>query len=191
MSSGMRVSTVVSLLVWQMSCRSTDATITMTGEEATIGFHDGSEQTVEILAIEDSTILCLADGESAAGKASAAPGSVKEFSAASISRITVSGFRNNNWWIGVVGFQVLPAAGLAAAAASVDAEAGAVFAVAMVPAFLTTLFYASSGLPTPEFGHPITDADLVELRKYARFGGRLTPAQKEGLLRAYGQGSVP
>ena len=191
MRSGMWVTVVVLLSVWQTSCRSTNATVTMAGEWATIGFRDGSQQIVEILAIEDSAIVCLANGETPPGGASSSAGRVEEFSASSISRIEVSGFRNDNWWIGVAVFEVLPAIGLAVAASSADADAGAVFAVSMIPAVLTTILYATSGLPTPTFEDPITDESLRELRKYARFGGKLTPTQKEELLRAYGQERAP
>ena len=58
----------------------------------------------------------------------------------------------------------------------------------MIPAALTTLQYASTGVPTPTFKDPISSEDLLELRKYLRFGGKLTSAQKEQLLRAHGQG---
>ena len=107
--------------------------------------------------------------------------------ARSIASIEVSGFRNDNWWIGVVLFQVLPAIGLGVAASSAHADAAAVVGVALIPAVLTSVLYAASGLPTPEFRDPITAEALMELRKYARFAGTLTEAQTEELLRAHGR----
>lgn len=137
----------------------------------------------ELLAVEDSAILCLAGDQGPVGPGTTNVGVVRRIPVDSISLIEVSGFRNDKWWIGVVVFQVLPAIGLGVAASSADAESGTVVAVALVPAVLTTLLYATSGLPTPEFQDPITRESLMELRKYARFAGTLTPAQTEEMLR--------
>ena len=81
--------------------------------------------------------------------------------------------------------QVLPAIGLGVAASSADAESGAIVPSTLIPAAFTTILYAATGLPTPEFLDPITSKSLDELRKYARFGGTLTEAQTEELLRVH------
>ena len=177
----------MTLSLFQTSCGSVGPIVTMTGETATIVLRDGSQQVVELLAVEDSAILCLVHDEAFAGGASLAAGRVRVFPAGSISLIEVSGFRNNNWWMGVVFFQVLPAAGLGVAAASIGADAGAVFFVLSIPAIFTAVFFGASGLPTPTFRDPITGESLVELRKYTRFGATLTPTQKEQLLHMHGQ----
>ena len=187
MRLGIQATLVMILSLFQTSCGSVGPIVTMTGETATVRLHDGSEQVVELLAVEDSAILCLAHDKALPVGGSVPAGRVKRFSAASISFIEVSGFRNDNWWIGVVCFQLLPAAGLGVAAASVDAEGGAVFLVCSIPAILTAFLYGISGLPTPIFTDPISRESLIELRKYARFGGTLTPPQKEKLLRMHGQ----
>ncbi len=161
----------------ELSC-SVGPLATMTGETASIRLQHGASETVEIIAVEDSSILCLPASPNKLRTTSR----VKEISTDSIARIEVSGFRNSNWWVGVVVFEVLPAAGLAAAAASANADAGEVFAVTLIPAAFTTLLYAVSGVPTPTFEEPLSTEKLLELRKYARFGGKLTASQKEELL---------
>jgi hypothetical protein len=159
----------------------------MTGEMATVRLHDETKKSVELLAVEDSSILCFfaSDDKSLQG------GHVAEIPASSISSIEVSGFRNDNWVVAVVVFQVLPAVGLTAAAASVDADAGAILAISMIPAALTTIAFAASGVPTPRFEAPFSDTELSELRKYARFGGKLSLLQKEELLRVQGLKESP
>lgn len=183
----LQVSIVATLSLLHTSCGPTGQMVTMTGETATIILHNGSKEIVELLAVEDSAVLCLAQDKAFAADASSAAGRVRIFPVGSISLIEVSGFRNNNWWMGIVFFQLLPAAGLGVAAASVDADAGAVFLVASIPALFTAFLYGISGLPTPTFRDPITNESLAELRKYARFGATLTPPQREQLLRTHGQ----
>jgi hypothetical protein len=162
----------------QISCGSVGPIVTMTGETATVRLHDGTEESVELLAVEDSSIICLLPQ----GTAATGPRRVVEIPGGSISRVEVSGFRNDKWWVGVVVFEVLPAVGLTVAAGAANADAGATFAVSMIPAMLTTILYAASGVPTPTFEDPLSAEKLGELRKYARFAGRLTSSQKDQLL---------
>ena len=173
------------IAIMQPACGPSSSIVTMTGESVTVQLHGGIREEAELLAVEDSAILCLVHDRSLEAGSAAGAGVVKRMPARSIASIEVSGFRNDNWWIGVVLFQVLPAIGLGVAASSADAESGAVVAVALIPAVFTTILYAASGLPTPAFRDPITSQSLVELRKYARFAGTLTEAQTEELLRAH------
>ncbi len=187
----MRLRTWIALLVvfslLQISCGSVGPVATMTGEMATVRLHDKTRKSVELLAVEDSSILCFfaSDDESPEG------GRVEEIPVRSISSIEVSGFRNDNWVVGVVLFQVLPAVGLTAAAASADADAGAILAISLIPAALTTIAFAASGVPTPRFEAPISDTELSELRKYARFGGKLSSVQKAEMLGVQGMKGSP
>jgi hypothetical protein len=179
MKTRTRIVILTAISALQISCGSVGPVVTMTGETATVRLHDGTSQSVEILAVEDSSILCLP----APGDKSRATSGVTEIPAGSISQIEVSGFRNNNWWVGVLVFEVLPAAGFAVAAGSANVEdPGAVFLAALMPAALTTFLYAVTGVPTPTFEDPVTSEKLLELRKYARYGGKLTSSQKEQLL---------
>ena len=178
MKTRMLVAVFALLALLQVSCASVEPMVTMTGETVNVRLRDGSEESAELIAVGDSSILCFP----AAGDRVRGTRAVKEFPADSIEQITVSGFRNESWWVGVLVFEVLPAVGLAVAAGSANADAGAVFAVAMIPAGLTTLLYATSGLPTPTFEEPLSAEKLGELRKYARFAGRLTSSQKDQLL---------
>ena len=173
------------IAILQPACGPSGSIVTVTGESVTVQLHGGSREEAELLAVEDSAILCLVRDRNLAPGSAAGAGVVKRIPAHSIAAIEVSGFRNNNWWIGVVLFQVLPAIGLGVAASSAGAESGAVFAVALIPAAFTTILYAATGLPTPEFRDPITGQSLDELRKYARFAGTLTEAQTEELLRVH------
>ncbi len=171
------------IAILQPACGPSGSIVTMTGESVTVQLHGGNREEAELLAVEDSAILCLVHDRSLEARSAAGAGVVKRIPARSIAAIEVSGFRNDNWWIGVVLFQVLPSIGLGVAASSADADAGVVVGVALIPAFFTTVLFAASGLPTPEFRDPITSQSLDELRKYARFGGTLTEAQTEELLR--------
>lgn len=175
--------TVIAIL--QLACGPSGSIVTMTGESVMVQLHGGSREEGELLAVEDSAILCLVHDPGLDARSAPGAGVVKRIPVRSIAAVEVSGFRNDNWWIGVAVFQVLPAIGLGVAASSADADAGAVVAVALVPAVFTTIFFAASGLPTPEFRDPITSKSLMELRKYARFAGTLTEAQTEELLRAH------
>ena len=171
--------------ILQPACGSFGSIVTMTGESVTVQLQGGGREEAELLAVEDSAILCLVHDRSPGAGSAAGAGVVKRIPAQSIAAIEVSGFRNDHWWIGVVLFQVLPAIGLGAAASSADADAAAVVGVALIPAVRTTVLYAATGLPTPEFRDPITAEALMELRKYARFAGTLTEAQTDELLRAH------
>jgi hypothetical protein len=173
--------------ILQPACGSFGSIVTMTGESVTVQLHGGSREEAELLAVEDSAILCLVHDRSPGAGSAAGAGVVKRIPVQSIAAIEVSGFRNDNWWIGVALFQVLPAIGLGVAASSADADAAAIVGVALIPAVLTTVLYAASGLPTPEFRDPISAEALMELRKYARFAGTLTEAQTEELLRVHGR----
>jgi len=173
--------------ILQPACGSFGSIVTMTGESVAVQLQDGGREEAELLAVEDSAILCLVHDRSPGAGSAVGAGVVKRIPAQSIAAIEVSGFRNDHWWIGVALFQVLPAIGLGVAASSADADAAAVVGVALIPAFLTTVLYAATGLPTPEFRDPITAEALMELRKYARFAGTLTEAQTEELLRAHGR----
>ncbi len=179
------VSTILSMV--HSTCSPSAQIMTMTGESATISFRNGEVHDVELLAVEDTSILCLMPEIPLRSGGFPGGSRVQEFPANSISEIRVSGIRNDRWYVGVLAFQVLPAVGLTVAAGSVDADAGAVFGVSMIPAVLTTLFYLGSGVPTPTFQDPISNVDLVQLRAYARFAGKLTPDQKDELQRAYGK----
>jgi hypothetical protein len=108
-----------------------------------------------------------------------------------VASLTVAGFRNNRWGIGVVLFQLLPAVGIAAAAASANVEDPvAVGVVCAIPAALTALAFAGSGEPTPSFDGPLSGKDLEAIRLYARFPGRLTSPQVEELLHSYNQKEI-
>ena len=185
MRVGLSAIVLLVIAIMQPACGPSGSIVTMTGESVTVQLHGGIREEAELLAVEDSAILCLVHDRSLEARSAAGAGVVKRIPAQSIAAIEVSGFRNDNWWIGVVLFQVLPAIGLGVAASSADAESGAIVAVALIPAVFTTILYAASGLPTPEFRDPITSQSLVELRKYARFGGTLTEAQTEELLRVH------
>ena len=175
------------IAIVQPACGSFGSIVTMTGESVAVQLQDGGREEAELLAVEDSAILCLVHDRSPGAGSAAGADVVKRIPAHSIAAIEVSGFRNDHWWIGVALFQVLPAIGLGVAASSADADAAAIVGVALIPAVLTTVLYAASGLPTPEFRDPITAEALMELRKYARFAGTLTEAQTEELLRAHGR----
>ena len=50
---------VAALVMLLTSCVTVAPNVEMTGETATVRLHDGSRAEVEILAVEDSSILCL------------------------------------------------------------------------------------------------------------------------------------
>jgi hypothetical protein len=52
------------------------------------------------------------------------------------------------------------------------------------------LLFLTSGLPTPTYDGALSDKDLLEMRKYARFAGEFSPEQIEQLLRSYDQKEI-
>ncbi len=181
MKPRMILSLLVVISLFELSCGSVGPIMTTTGERATIQLRDQSEQSVELIAIGDSSIICSA----ASSQGTSISVRTQEIHLENIAQITVSGFRNDKWWIGVVCTEVIPAAGIAIAASSAgSSDVGAVFAVSLIPAVITTILYATSGVPTPAFTSPLSSKDLDELRKYARFGGKLTATQTAQLLEA-------
>ncbi len=169
------------------SCGAPSPLLKATGETATVQLQTGKEYTVEILAVQDSTLLCLADASAVGGSATPPYREVARIPASSIASIRVSGFRNNNWYIGVLVFQVLPAVGLGVAAASANADVATVTGAALMPALLTTMMFVGSGVPTPTFEPPFTKESFHELRTYARFAGDLSSSELAQLLQSHHQ----
>jgi len=179
------------LSICLLSCGAPSPMLKGTGETATVALQNGVNYEVEIIAVQDSMLLCIGDGAPAAAPASVAARRIMGVRPEKVASLTVAGFRNNRWVIGVVVFQLLPAVGIAVAAGSANVEDPlAVGLVCAIPAALTALAFAGSGEPTPSFDGPLSRQDLEAIRMYARFPGELTPAQVEDLLHSYNQKEI-
>ncbi len=159
------------------------------GEQMELTTKDKAHYEAELIAVQlqDSALLCAVSDLLPDRNGTAKRTGIALVKVSAIEALTVTGFRNGEWPFGVVFGEVLPALGLAAAAASVDADAGDVLGLTIIPAVLSAILFSTSGIHDPTYDSAPTGEELGEFRKYARFAVALSPEQVRQLLRSYHQ----
>lgn len=182
----------LSATVMLLGCGGSPTMMRETGEELSLTLRTGEKVQAELICVQlpDSALLCavpqlLPDHNPKAKR----PG-IARIHTTAIKSLTVNGFRNTQWPIGVLLGEVLPAVGLAGAAASIHGDAGTILLVSLIPAGLSAIFFAASGLHDPYYESGPTTENLSDMRKYARFGDTLSTDQVSRLLRSYQQESL-
>ena len=59
MRFGLSATVLLAIAIMQPACGPSGSIVTMTGESVTVQLHGGSREEAELLAVEDSAILCL------------------------------------------------------------------------------------------------------------------------------------
>ena len=156
---------IVFFYVFLTSCAPQIKNLRPTGDIVKAVFQNGSELNGELLMVSDSCAYILDQN------------GIHSVNYNQLESITVKGYSNSNWISGIVAFELIPSALMGIAASSADADGGQVFLTLSIPTLLNTLIFATSTPPNPKMKHPISETDILNFKKYARFPQGLTPEQ--------------
>ena len=133
---------------------------------------------LELLFINDDTLYTLKDNSK-----------IIHFNIKDINVITVNGYSDRSWIIGVAAFQVVPAIVMGLAASTINGKegGGAITAIFLIPAVIEILFFETSTPKSPELKQPDKN-NISVLRKYARYPQELTREQINFIENFYERG---
>lgn len=114
-------------------------------------------------------------------------GKVLAVSQGSVRAITVHGYVDRSWILGVSLLSVVPAVLLGAAASMADESGFAVSAILLIPSGLFALLFSAITPRSPGVNAPLTEAELDQLRKFARYPLGLNGSQLQRLRQTIGQ----
>lgn len=158
---------------------STGYVVSEHGDEADAVLNNGIRFTAEIFVINDSSVIFSKLQHPEIGKPLMFYAYKQD-----IASITIKGYDGESWFPYVLIFQVIPAALLTAAYVSVNKsdDATSVAFAALAPAFVTSLFFAGSDVPAPEWNNKSPVDKFDDLKIYAKFPEGLSDEQLEQML---------
>lgn len=182
------VVTVLTLMLL-MSCGGSRVALKWGGDLSNIVTRRGGSYIGELLAVSDSVLYFRLDPVKNVHHVELNNRIVRAY-VWDIGSIEIHGYSERNWLTPVLLFEAVPTVLLTIAAASADADAGAVFVTFLIPTALTYVAFEASTPSPPRFKHPLTAEKLEQLRKHSRFAQGLTCSQLEELLRIEKQDQI-
>jgi hypothetical protein len=162
-------------------CSSSQYTVSSRGDEALIYLKDNSELKCELVSLQDSVLIISPASEKTFNYLTL-PSGYYFLKLEDIDSVSVHGYNSGGWTTAVIMFQVLPAGLLTIAASSADAEVFGVFAIASIPAIVTTLFFLGSEQEAPGVKNKTGFGDLEKIRIYCRYPRKLEKHEMRKLL---------
>jgi len=157
-----------------LSCSTTGRGLRPEGDIVQVRLSSGEVCTGELLLVRDSTVVLR--GREA-----------RTLSFGEVRDVTVRGYQNHIWQPMVLLFEVAPAIVLGMVASGGYADAWGVAAIALIPAVVNSIAFATSTPAPPWVEGPLTPALADSLRKYARFPLGL----EEDRLKRFLRGTTP
>jgi hypothetical protein len=180
------------------SCSPVDEVLRPEGDAVEVAMVGKRVIEGELIAVTDSELIVLAVPDRSKIDSVWTPGAaparsnvqyIQHLPLDRVHQVSVKGYVNRNWVGSVVAFELIPTILLVGAAASVEAESGAVLAFGGGLTVLTYFILEASTPSVPKFQEPFVPSVRESVRRHSRFAQNLTEEQLAHFEKQFQSGS--